>query len=334
MTLPPTLIPRTNLAVSRLVLGTANLGVKQTEAEAYALLDHYVGLGGNFIDAARVYSDWIPGETGRCERILGDWLRARPGLRSRLVIATKGLHYRWSEPTGNRVNAAAAREDVEASLLALGIDCIDLYWLHRDNPKKPVEEIVDFMQPLVASGKIRYLGVANWSGARLAAANAYAARHDLVGFVANQPLFNIGSWQLRPPSDPTLVDLDRSTYAWHRAQGVALVPYSSQAQGYFSYVTTGRAEALSVNVKNRYDTPANRALAVVIARLAAAKGCTVNSIVLAYLLHQPLPVFPIIGANDTRQLEDSFTALTVQLSPKELQLLEEATGSAISHPIP
>lgn len=324
-------LPRTTLTLSRLAFGTANLGLRQTEAEAHALLDRYVDLGGNFLDTARIYSDWVPGELGRTERILHDWLRARPGLRDKIVIGTKGMHYTWSEPTRNRVNAAAARLDLETSLRVLGLETIPLYWLHRDDPARPVEEIVDFMQAFVREGKVRYLGVANWSGARLAAANTYAARQGLTGFIANQPLYNLGSWALNPAADPTLVDLDRATYDYHRREQLPLFPYSPQAQGFFTRAARGPLEEPLSPALQRYATPVNLALAPRVGELARAKACSVNGIVLAYLLHQPLPVIPIIGCNTPAQLDDSLAALHVSLTRAELQSLEDATGSGIRH---
>lgn len=323
------LLPGTTLTVSRLALGTAHLGLKQTEPEAHALLDHFVALGGNFLDTARIYSDWVPGETGRTERILGDWLRARPAVRDKIVVATKGGHYVWSRPGDNRVTASAVRADLEASLRTLGLETIPLYWLHRDNPARPVEEIVDFMQVFVREGKVRHLGVANWSGDRLIAANAYAARHRLAGFAAHQPHFNLGCWDLAPAPDPTLTDLDRAAYEYHRRTQLPLLPYSPQAQGFFTHATAGAAPGKLAG--SRYATPTNFRLGPLVAALARAHGCTVNRIVLAYLLHQPLPVFPIIGANRRAQLDDSVASLGVRLTRAELQQLEDAAGSGIRH---
>jgi aryl-alcohol dehydrogenase-like predicted oxidoreductase len=224
------------------------------------------------------------------------------------------------------VAADHAREDIEASLQALDISTIDLYWLHRDNPALPAEEIIEFMQPFVAEGKVRHLGVANWPVSRLAAANTHAARHGLHPFVANQPLFNLGSWDLPPASDPTLVTLDRDAYAYHQNHPVALIPYSAQAQGYFCRHLAGRTLS-----SQRYDSPRNRAVAQLVGKLAGELDVPLNAIVLAYLTHQPLPIVPIIGPNSVQQLDDAFAALTVCLCPVTMNRLEEACGSGLQH---
>jgi aryl-alcohol dehydrogenase-like predicted oxidoreductase len=329
MSLSHLILPGTTLRISRLALGTANLGVRQTDAEAFALLDHFAARGGRLLDTARVYSDWVPGEPGRSERIIGDWLRGRPGLSDSIVVGTKGLHYAWGAPLQSRVTAADARRDIEQSLRVLGLECLPLYWLHRDDPARPVEEIVEFMQAFVREGKVRHLGAANWTGPRLIAANAYAARAGLTGFVANQPLYNIGCWDLRPAADPSLVDLDRPTYDHHRRTRLPLMPYSPQAQGFFTHLANGtKPEKVGLS---RYATPRNLGLAPVIAALARAQSCSVNAIVLAYLFHQPFPVVPIIGSLTMEQIDDSMAAENVVLSRDELQQLEDAAGSGISH---
>jgi aryl-alcohol dehydrogenase-like predicted oxidoreductase len=331
--MPPVLtttkaLPGTTLAPSRIAFGTANLGVRQTTAEAERLLDVYVERGGNFLDTARVYSDWVPGEQGRSERIIGDWLRRRPGVREHLVLGTKGLHYEWHAGRVPRVTARDARKDVEASLRVLGVDRIDLYWLHRDDPALSAESILEFMQEFVAEGKVRYLGAANWPIDRIDAANIHATRHGLAPFVASQPMFNIGCWHSGPASDPTLVTLDREAFAYHCASKLPVVAYSSQAQGFFSRAAAGADLAsLAPSVRRRYETPANMALAEVIRDIAAAKGCNANAVVLAYLLHQPFRVVPIVGSNTVAQLDDSIAAAGLELHAREIRALAEANGS-------
>jgi aryl-alcohol dehydrogenase-like predicted oxidoreductase len=320
-------LPCTDLVVSPIALGTGSLGVAQSEADAHRLLDHFCTLGGNLLDTARIYSDWIPGETGRSERIIGDWLRARPGRRRQVVLATKGLHYDLAAPTRPRVTAAAARQDLESSLRRLGTDVIDLYWLHRDDPTQPAEAIIEFMQVFVREGKVRHLGASNWSAARLAMANRHAARHGLTPFVASQPLFNLGSWSLPAPVDPTMVTLDRAAYDYHCRHACALIPYSSQAHGFFSHP----ASATTKPAAKRYATEQNLRLAPVVCALARERGCSVNQVILAYLLHQRPTIVPIVGGHSPDQMDDSLGALAVKLTPSQMDTLEDLAGSGIRH---
>jgi aryl-alcohol dehydrogenase-like predicted oxidoreductase len=320
MSPPLSQLPGTTLQVSRLCLGTALLGVRQSESEAHRLLDAYLDLGGNFIDTARIYSDWVPNESGRAERILGDWMRDRPGVRSRIVLATKGLHPPLSVPHQSRVNLREARRDIEASLRALRCECIELYWLHRDDPAVPVEEIVEFMQGFIREGKIRYLGASNWSMNRLAASNAYANRHGFTPFIANQVLFHAGCWTLPPARDPSMNRIDLDYHRWHSRSGLSLVPYSTQAQGFFSRPSASIPTATATNMQ----------LVPLLNSLARAHRVSVNAAVLAYALHQPFPVFPVIGANTPEQLADSWTALGVHFAPLELGAINEINGSGLT----
>ncbi len=320
-------LPCTDLVVSPIALGTGSLGVAQSEADAHRLLNHNCALGGNLIDTARIHSDWIPGETGRSERIIGDWLRTRSDRRSQVVLATKVLHYDLAEPTRPRVTVAAAWHDLERSLRALGTDVIDLYWLHRDDPTQPAEVIIEFMQVFVREGKVRHLGASNWPAARLAAANRHALRHGLAPFAASQPLFNLGSWSMPPHADPTLVTLDRAAYDYHCRHAWALLPYSSQAHGFFSHP----AAAMAKPAARHYTTEPNLRLAPVVHAFARELGCSVNQIVLAYLLHQRPVLVPIVGGHRPDQLDDSFGALTVKLSTSQLDNLEDLAGSGLTH---
>lgn len=324
-------LPHTDLQVSHLSLGTANYGINISESEAFELIDHYVACGGNFIDTARVYSDWIPGEKGRCERILGDWLKARGDHRDDLLIATKGMHYEWSDKSLNRVTYEAARHDIEKSLQALGLDTIGLYYLHRDNPQKSVKEIIDFLQVFIDEGKVRHLGVANWEIKRIEAANAYAKRTGKQGFVVNQPLFSLGSWNIKPPADPTLTHLTKSGYDYHRKHNMVLAPYSSQSQGFFTKAL-GETEFDEDQFKqSRFHTRTNLELARLVKELAASKDCNANGVALAYLFEQPFPIIPVVGCNSKSQLDDSIRATNVRLSEDELQALENTARSTVTH---
>src|SRR5690349_6257671 len=111
-------LPGTDIQISALCLGLAEIGVRQTETEAQRLLDYWVQSGGNGIDTARVYSDWIPGEKHRSERIVGDWLKAT-GVRKQIVLATKAGHPLFDGDSRVRLSPSELCEDLEGSLETL-----------------------------------------------------------------------------------------------------------------------------------------------------------------------------------------------------------------------
>ncbi len=320
----PLTLPGTPLSVSPLCLGGVPFGNTITETESFALLDRFVALGGNFIDTARIYSDWVPGELRRSERILGDWIAAR-GNRAGLVIATKGAHPFIDSPTVPRTSAAEIRDDLEGSLRTLRTDVIDFYWLHRDDSARPIEHFIDVLNAFLREGKIRAFGASNWTAARLRAANAYAKQSGLQGFSANQPFWCLGVAQSRPPPFTGYVKFDADAYDFHREIGLTVIPYTSQANGFFSKLARGDAGL----EKHDFHVPPNLAAGRIVTELAATKRVAPSAIVLAYLWSRPFPVVPIIGSRTLAQLEDCIAALPVRLNATELTALETASRSGL-----
>jgi aryl-alcohol dehydrogenase-like predicted oxidoreductase len=321
---------QSDLEVSCLCLGAGKIGVNNTEDETRRIFDTFVASGGNFIDTARVYSDWVPGEIGRSERIIGDWLRLHPELRSgggrgRLMIATKGGHPALADPDTPRMSRTAMRKDVELSLDALGIDTIDLYYYHRDDPTLPVSELVGTMEELVAEGKIRFYGCSNWKPQRIRQAQVYAAETNAMGFVANQALWNLGSANMKPLPDRTLVRFDADAANLHRESGIAAVPYSSQAGGFFSKLLAMPESKWAELLDNPYYTKGNLQVARVIDSIAGETGTNATAVVLSYLLSQPAVTVPVVGCFRLQDLEDTLSASGLVLSANHLDALEKAT---------
>ena len=149
-------IPDTSLKPSALCLGTALFGSEIGRADSFALMDAFLEGGGNFLDTARNYADWLPGEKHVSEKTIGLWMRERRN-RERVIVATKGAQLD-AVTKAARLARADLEFDLAESLNHLRIDAIDLYWLHRDDVNRPVEEIMDTLHDQVAAGKIRYCG--------------------------------------------------------------------------------------------------------------------------------------------------------------------------------
>ena len=321
-------LPGTPLAVSPLCLGGVAFGNTLDERATFALLDRFVGLGGNFVDTARIYSDWVPGEKRRSERLLGDWLRAR-GHRDRLVVATKGAHPFIESPDVPRSSAAELRDDLEGSLRALRTDVIDLYWLHRDDPARPVEHFIDTLNVFQLEGKIRVFGASNWTAARLRTAHDYARASRQQGFVGNQPFWCLGCQRAKPPPFTGYVLFDTDAWRFHCETGLAVIPYTSQANGFFSKLALPKNQQPANLAVHDFHTPPNLAAAKVVTRLAHERNVAPSAIVLAYLWSRPFPVVPIIGSRTHAQLEDSAAALGLRLAEDELRALEDASQSGL-----
>ncbi len=315
-------IPGTDLRVSPICLGTALFGATIDTPAAYALLDAFVERGGNFIDTARTYNDWIPGERGRSESLLGRWLADR-GNHQRIVVSTKGGHP--DESGAPRLGARELASDVEASLAHLRAPALDLYYLHRDDPATGVEPIIDALNNQVRAGKIRYLGCSNWTTGRIRAANAYAAKSGQAGFVVNQPMWNAAVIDPAALPDRTLAVMDEAMRAMHLESGMACAPFSAQAGGLFSRLASPlSALRLRFRRESGYPAAPNQRRYRALATIAAAKAVPVSQTVLAYLLSQPFVTVPVVGCRSVDQLLDSLAAATIRLSPGDLATIDAA----------
>jgi aryl-alcohol dehydrogenase-like predicted oxidoreductase len=308
------LIPNTDLVVSALCYGTASWGHEVTGRRLDRLLNAFRDAGGNFLDTAHCYACWTPQGAGVSERAIADYVRRNSG-RDELVIATKGGHPSFAgyRTVDRYLAAERVAADIDDSLARLDRDVLDLYLLHRDDPRMEVGEIVEYLNAEVKRGRIRYFGASNWTSARIAAANAYATAHGLQGFVISEPQWSLG--HRNPGGDATLHYLDAGDHAWHSRTGLPVMPYSSTGGGYFA--TAGQRRSA------QYDNPISRGRLARAQQLAAGLGCTPGQVALAYLKHQPFLVLPIIGTTVRRHLDDAIGALEVSLTEAQIAWLRD-----------
>jgi aryl-alcohol dehydrogenase-like predicted oxidoreductase len=250
-------IPNTTLDVSALCYGTGSFGTSNAKGDVTErLVADFIDAGGIFFDTAHCYAFWAPDGLGASERELGAAVR-RLGVRDRVVLATKGGHpdggpdYRRPD---DFLAESVLRCDIENSLYRLGVETIDLYYLHRDDGKTPVSEVIERLNREVRRGTIRYLGASNWSVERIAAANAYAVAQNLQGFLVSQIQWGLAepNWrsQVRDAPDPTHRCVDEKELAFHAESGIPIAAFSATENGYF---------ADSPGANTLYDNPVSQA---------------------------------------------------------------------------
>jgi aryl-alcohol dehydrogenase-like predicted oxidoreductase len=314
-------IPNSDLDVSSLCLGTGDMGSKLDRAASFALLDAFVAGGGNFLDTANVYGDWIAGTKSSSEKMIGAWL-AHSGKRSQMVIATKGMHPLLSSMNVPRSSPREIMHDIDQSLGHLRCEVIDLYWLHRDDPARPTGEIIETLAGAVKAGKIRHFGCSNWRVERIAAANDYAAAHGLPGFVADQMLWNAAHLDVDAIQDKTIVAMTPALFDYHERTGLAAIPFSSQANGLLHKHAEGRTQAIRPNQNATYPPIANRRRAIAVQTLADELGVSFTGVVLGYLQSQPFVTIPIIGSQTLPHLQDSLAGDGVFLDEEQRDLID------------
>ncbi len=314
-------IPQTDLSPSVVCLGTAPFGTGIDEVTAHTLLDTFFEHGGNFLDTAHAYGEWVPGGIGLSERVIGKWLKAR-GVREKIVLATKGAQPLADAPHISRLSRADIVSDLDGSLRDLQVDNVDLYWLHRDDPKRPVADILETLNDQVTQGKIRYFGCSNWHLARIIEAKTYAEEHHIAGFVGNQLLWSYAVANPDAIEDRTLVLMDAATQEFHRTSQMAVMAYTSQGRGFFSKLLQGR-DTLPERLRNTYDSEENATRLQRLQHVAQETSLSIPTLVLAYITNQPFPAFPITASQQTAQLLENVQAADAVLSADTISYLEK-----------
>jgi aryl-alcohol dehydrogenase-like predicted oxidoreductase len=314
-------IPGSDLDVHPLCLGGNVFGWTADAATSGAVLDAYLAAEGNFVDTADSYMWRVEGNTGGdSERVLGDWLADR-GVRDRMVIATKVGS--WPERPG--LSAANIRAACDDSLRRLRTDHIDLYYAHRDDPDTPIEETLTAFDELVRAGKVRHLGLSNYSAERLRTALTIADGHGLTRPVALQPHYNLVE---RAGYEDELAEIAS-------AADLGVMPYFSLAKGFL----TGKyrpgdapppvgddpmASARAGGAVTYLDDRGERVLAA-LDEIAAGHGAPVASVALAWLAAQPTVTAPIASARTVDQLGQILPMAELTLTEDELAALTSAS---------
>ena len=325
----------TDLNVSRICLGTAGFGDKLDQEKSFKVLDTFVQAGGNFIDTANVYCKWLEGHGNCSEQIIGKWLKDR-GTQGKVIVATKGAHYSFEDQGRSRVNREDIRTDLDESCRTLGTDVIDFYWLHRDDPEKPAEEVVDILEEMQKEGRIRYFRFSNYRTKRLKEIQKCLEERNHPGItaVSNQwSLAGINPGGNANP-DPTLVEFSREEYKWHCETKTASIPFSSTAIGFFSKLQkmgvpyTEKVDTfwmrnmesqianLSESIKKSYWNKTNLRTYQKLLKLQKETGHSLQSLSLAYFFHQPFQTVPVTGVSNLNQLKDALAACDIDFEPE------------------
>ncbi|MEG0913687.1 MAG: aldo/keto reductase [Oscillospiraceae bacterium] len=313
-------IANTDLSLYPIGLGTVDAGLRWDGADADRIFESYIDLGGNLIDSAHVYSDWVPGEVARSERVVGDWMK-RSGKRNQVVLITKGGHPDMLPKVPDMLASRCARADMIADLTAslkqLRTDCIDIYFYHRDNANQSIEEEIETMQDFVREGKIRYYGCSNWTADRMIAADEYCKAKGYRSFVADQSLLNVGMKYMNPMPDPTLAYTEGAAYQYHIDNANNLMmPYMGVCSGFFHILKSGGEEA----VKNsNYCTEGNMKVAERLDGLCKKYGCTITQAVLGYFYTLPFDCLPLYGPSIPEHIKDAACTLDIKFEKSDYE---------------
>jgi aryl-alcohol dehydrogenase-like predicted oxidoreductase len=293
------------------------------EETSQRLIECFIDAGGNFIDTADHYSN------GRSEEIVGEALKGR---RHEFIIATKVRFRMGPGPNDVGLSRRHIVEGCEASLSRLQTDYIDLYQAHCWDPYTPLEETLSAFDDLVHSGKVRYIGVSNFTGWQLMKALWLSDRSGWARFVCLQPRYNLVDRQV-----------ERELLPICREEGLGVIPWGPLAGGFLSgkyqrdksmpeEARITHAEPTWPESMKRQGTERNWRVLDAVGQIAEQRGKSYPQVALAWLKAQPGVTSPILGARTIEQLEDNLGCLGWELTSEESSLLDRASALEEAYP--
>jgi aryl-alcohol dehydrogenase-like predicted oxidoreductase len=305
----------TGLRIAPLVLGGNVFGWTIDEQRSFEVLDAFVDAGFNAIDTADSYSRWVPGhQGGESETIIGNWLRANPGKRERVLIFTKVGSDMGEGRKG--LSASWIARAVEDSLQRLRIEAIDLYQAHWPDPNTPIEETLSVFDKLLRQGKVRAIGASNYDVAQLKDALAVAGERELPRYATLQPEYNLYDRQGFEGGLQRLCVRER----------LGVITYFSLAAGFL----TGKYRSKADQAKSprgagieKYLTPRGERILGVLDQVAKRREAAPAEVALAWVLAQEGITAPIASATSQAQLASLVKASRLELSAEDLQQLSD-----------
>lgn len=315
---------RSGVAVSELAMGTQTFGWGADEKAAHAMADRFVEAGGFFFDSSSTYNN------GASECMLGSWSKSRKN-RSRVVLTTKVFFPTGDGPNDAGLSRAHILRSVEESLRRLQTDYIDLYQAHCYDMSTPLEETLRVFEDLVRSGKVRYVGVSNFTASQLVRALMLQRMRGWSSLVSLQAEYSLmvrsTEWELLPVC---------------REDGLALLAWSPLAGGWLSgkyrkgqapdrESRVGRGERWDDQPPQR-ETEQSWKIIDCLREVAKTRGRTPSQVALNFLLRQSDLVVPIFGARTPEQLEENLGSVGWELSREEMDLLDSASAVPLPYP--
>ncbi len=311
-----------SLVVSELALGTMTFGVETPEDEAHRQLDRFVEAGGTFIDTADVYG------AGASEEIIGRWL-ARTAETDHLVLTTKGRFPMGPGPMDRGAGRRHLTRALDDSLRRLGVDSIDLYQVHGWDTAAPLEETLTTLDGFVRSGKVRHVGVSNYTGWQLQRAIRLGEALGTEPIVSLQAQYNLLAREIELEILPQCIE-----------EGLGLLPWSPLGGGWLTgkyrsderptgATRLGEDPNRGVEAYDRRNVTRTWQTLEAVEAVAEAHGRSLAQVSLAWLLARPTVASVILGARTVAQLEDNLGAVDVVLSDDEVEALAVASAPGI-----
>jgi aryl-alcohol dehydrogenase-like predicted oxidoreductase len=318
------LLGRTGVLVSEFALGTMTFGQEADEPAADRLLDQYVESGGNLVDTADVYPP--VGPRGTSEEIIGRWLKKHPGMRDAIVLATKCRSRMDDSGNSEGLSRRWIIRACEGSLRRLQTDHIDLYQAHQWDPATPIEESLSAFDSLVRSGKVRYIGVSNFTGWQLERTILTARHMGLSVPVSLQPQYNMLAREIEWELVPVCLE-----------ENVGILPWGPLGQGWLSgkysrasaptgVTRLGEDPNRGIEAYSKRNIDRTWDIVDAVEAVAAQLGVPPARVALRWLADRPGVTAPLLGARTVEQLRDNLMAADISLDEQQRARLDEVSA--------
>jgi aryl-alcohol dehydrogenase-like predicted oxidoreductase len=318
------LLGATGVLVSEFALGTMTFGQEAAEPAAAEILDRYVSAGGNLIDTADVYPP--AGPKGTSEEIIGRWLAGRPGVRRSIILATKCRGRMDDSGNSEGLSRRWIIQACDASLERLQTDYIDLYQAHQWDPATPIEESLAAFDALVRSGKVRYIGVSNFTGWQLERTVLTARQMGVSVPVSLQPQYNMLAREIEWELVPVCLE--------HR---LSIIPWGPLGQGWLSgkyrrdaaptgATRLGEDPNRGVESYSRRNVERTWRIVEAVEAIASELGVPPARVALRWLADRPAVTAPLLGARTAEQIADNLQAAELNLSDEQRSRLDEVSA--------
>lgn len=290
------------LNISRIGLGAARMGSKYDEKLSFEMLDIYEKYGGNFIDTARNYYEWISDGRGKSENLIGNWMNKRSN-RDKLCILTKGgTHGKGSKIID--LSESGLLKDAKESMEALQTDRIDIYALHRDDESREIEEIMYTLQKVIEIANVKRICADCWNIKRIIKANNYANKHNLVPFTVVETWWSLAEYTEAMWDDPSTTNMTADTMNYILENDLISVGVTSQCKGFFQKAALYGIDNISPELRRRIATERNIRKLNFIKDYCCKNGVEITAFVNSYISSSSCKGIGLVSCSSINQLMD------------------------------
>lgn len=309
-----------DLEVSVFGLGTMTFGAESDEKTSHAILDRYVEAGGRFIDTADVYSH------GASEAIIGRWLQVSSS-RAEMIVATKA---RFSMGEGlSGAGSDYLPRALDSSLSRLGVDAIDLYQMHAWDPDVPLEETLGTLNSFVEQGKVRFVGVSNYTGWQVERAVATSRANGWAPIVSLQPQYSLLAREIELEILPSSLDNGLGLLPWSPLGGGWLTGKYCRDEPPTGATRLGEDPGRGVEAYDRRNVERTWQILDTVRHIADLKDVSMGQVALNWVRNRPSVSSVLLGCRTVDQLDDNLGALDWNLGDDEMTSLTEVSAPGI-----